>query len=171
MELIPERYVNAGVMPVGRLDMDTEGLLIFTNDGELAYRLTRPSFKVQKEYVVDLDKPIQEIDRQKIEKGYFVHQIKVKTGAATVPILGKTGYTVKMIISEGKKRQIRYSFKNLGYKVVKLKRIAYGPISLGRLNRGEYRLLKESEVKQLWRSTGINKNENLQKGDDKKKAR
>jgi len=164
MELIPERYVNAGVMPVGRLDMDTEGLLIFTNDGDLAYRLTRPSFKVQKEYVVDLDKPIQEIDRQRIEKGYFVHQIKVKTGAAVVTVLGKTGYTVKMIISEGKKRQIRYSFKNLGYKVVKLKRIAYGPISLGRLNRGEYRLLKESEVRQLWKSTGTVRNDNNKKG-------
>lgn len=157
MELIPERFVNAGVMPVGRLDMDTEGLLIFTNDGDLAYRLTRPSFKVQKEYIVDLDRPLQEIDRLKIEKGYFVHQIKLKTGAATVTVLGKTGYTVKMIISEGKKRQIRYSFKNLGYKVVKLKRIAYGPISLGRLNRGEYRLLKDTEVKQLWKSTGTDK--------------
>lgn len=153
MELIPERFVKAGVMPVGRLDMDTEGLLILTNDGDLAYRLTRPSFKVTKEYVVDLDKPIEEIDRQRIEKGFFVHQIKVKTGAATVTVLGKSGYTVKMIISEGKKRQIRYSFKNLGYKVVKLKRIAYGPLTLGRMNRGEYRLLKESEVKQLRKST------------------
>lgn len=153
MELIPERFVKAGVMPVGRLDMDTEGLLILTNDGDLAYRLTRPSFKVTKEYIVDLDKPIEEIDRQRIEKGFFVHQIKVKTGAATVTVLGKSGYTVKMIISEGKKRQIRYSFKNLGYKVVKLKRIAYGPLTLGRMNRGEYRLLKESEVKQLRKST------------------
>ena len=69
-----------------------------------------------------------------------------------------------MIISEGKKRQIRYSLKNLGYKVVKLKRIAYGPISLGRLNRGEYRLLKESEVKQLWKSTGTVRNDNNKKG-------
>jgi len=171
MELIPERYVHAGVMPVGRLDMDTEGLLIFTNDGDLAYRLTRPSFKVQKEYIVDLDRPIQEIDRLRIEKGYFVHQIKVKTGAATVTVLGKTGYTVRMIISEGKKRQIRYSFKNLGYKVVKLKRISYGPISLGRLNRGEYRLLKDSEVKQLWKSTGTGKSDNLKMIDDNKKVR
>ncbi len=171
MELIPERYANAGVMPVGRLDMDTEGLLIFTNDGDLAYRLTRPSFKVQKEYVVDLDRPIQEIDRLRIEKGYFVHQIKVKTGAATVTVLGKTGYTVRMVISEGKKRQIRYSFKNLGYKVVKLKRISYGPISLGRLNRGEYRLLKESEVKQLWKSTGPGRAESPKKEDINKRGR
>lgn len=160
MDLIPERFVNAGVMPVGRLDMDTEGLLLLTNDGDLAYRLTRPSFKVPKEYVVDLDRPIEETDRQRLEKGYFVHQIKVKTGAATVTVLGKSGYTVKMIISEGKKRQIRYSFKNLGYNVVKLKRIAYGPLSLGRLNRGEYRLLKDAEVKQLWKSTETEKKDN-----------
>ncbi|HOP63313.1 MAG TPA: pseudouridine synthase [Spirochaetota bacterium] len=153
MDLIPERFINAGVMPVGRLDMDTEGLLILTNDGELAYRLTRPSFKVAKEYIVDIDKPLEEADRRKLEKGYFVHQIKVKTGAATVTLLDKSGFTVKMIIKEGKKRQIRYSFKNLGYRVVKLKRVAYGPLSLGRLNRGEYRLLKENEVKLLRRST------------------
>jgi 23S rRNA pseudouridine2605 synthase len=76
-----------------------------------------------------------------------------------------------MIISEGKKRQIRYSFKNLGYKVVKLKRISYGPISLGRLNRGEYRLLKESEVKQLWKSTGPGKTENSKKEEINKRGR
>lgn len=153
MDLIPERFVRAGVMPVGRLDRDTEGLLILTNDGTLAYRLTRPSFKVPKEYIVDIDRPLEEIDRHRIEKGYFVHQIKVKTGAAIVKVLDRQGCRVSMIISEGKKRQIRYSFKNLGYNVVSLKRVAYGPLSLGRLNRGEYRLLKESEVKQLKKST------------------
>ncbi len=153
MDLIPERFTKAGVMPVGRLDKDTEGLLFLTNDGALAYKLTRPAFKVPKEYIVDIDKPLEETDRQRLEKGYFVHQIKIKTGAASVEIIDNRGYTVRMIIREGKKRQIRYSFRNLGYKVLKLKRVAYGPISLGRLNRGEYRLLKESEVKQLIKST------------------
>ena len=92
-------------------------------------------------------------DLKKIEKGFFVHQIKTKTRPATVSVADKSRMFVKILISEGKKRQIRYSFKNLGYKVLKLKRTAYGPLSLGRLNRGDHRLLKTSEVRMLIKST------------------
>lgn len=149
MSLLPEKFKRSGVMPVGRLDKDTEGLLLFTNDGSLAHKLTGPSFKVKKEYLVQLDKPLEEPDRTIIEKGFFVHQIKTKTKPATVVIADKSRMFVKVLIVEGKKRQIRYSFKNLGYNVLKLKRTAYGPISLGRLNKGDHRLLKTSEVKLL----------------------
>ena len=149
MNLIPEKFKRSGVVPIGRLDKDTEGLLLFTNDGQLAHKLTGPSFKVKKEYLVQLDKPLEENDRLIIEKGYFVHQIKAKTKPAIVSIVEKSRLFVKIIIIEGKKRQIRYSFKNLGYNVLKLKRTGYGPISLGRLNKGDHRILKTSEVKIL----------------------
>ena len=149
MDLIPEKFKRCGVVPIGRLDKDTEGLLLFTNDGKLAHQLTRPSFKVKKEYLVQLDKPLEESDRLIIEKGYFVHQIKTKTKPATVLVTEKSRLFVKVIIIEGKKRQIRYSFKNLGYNVLKLKRTGYGPISLGRLNKGDHRVLKTSEVRAL----------------------
>jgi 23S rRNA pseudouridine2605 synthase len=149
MDLLPEKFLRAGVMPVGRLDRDTEGLLLFTNDGDLAHKLTGPSFKVKKEYIVQLDKPLEEQDRKRIEKGFFVHQVKAKIKPATVTVIEKSGMFVKVLIIEGKKRQIRYSFKNLGYNVLKLKRTGYGPISLGRLNKGDHRLLKISEVKLL----------------------
>lgn len=149
MDLLPEKFLRAGVMPVGRLDRDTEGLLLFTNDGDLAHKLTGPSFKVKKEYIVQLDKPLEEQDRKRIEKGFFVHQVKAKIKPATVTVIEKSGMFVKILIIEGKKRQIRYSFKNLGYNVLKLKRTGYGPISLGRLNKGDHRLLKISEVKLL----------------------
>lgn len=153
MSLLPEKFIRAGVVPVGRLDRDTEGLLLFTNDGNLSHLLTSPDFKVKKEYLVELDKPAVDDDLKKIEKGFFVHQIKTKTRPATVSVADKSRMFVKILISEGKKRQIRYSFKNLGYKVLKLKRTAYGPLSLGRLNRGDHRLLKTSEVRMLIKST------------------
>jgi pseudouridine synthase len=149
MDLIPERFKRSGVVPIGRLDKDTEGLLLLTNDGKLAHKLTAPSFKVKKEYLVQLDKPLEESDRLTIEKGYFVHQIKAKTKPAIVSITEKSRLFVRVIIIEGKKRQIRYSFKNLGYNVLKLKRTGYGPIFLGRLNKGDHRILKTSEVRIL----------------------
>ncbi len=152
MTLLPEKYKRSGVVPVGRLDKDTEGLLLFTNDGDLAHKLTGPSFKVKKEYLVQLDKPLEESDRIIIEKGFFVHQIKTKTKPATITVTEKSRLFVKVLIIEGKKRQIRYSFKNLGYNVLKLKRTGYGPLTLGRLNKGDHRILKVSEVKLLMKS-------------------
>lgn len=153
MSLLPEKFIRAGVVPVGRLDKDTEGLLLFTNDGNLSHLLTSPDFKVKKEYLVELDKPAVEDDLKRIEKGFFVHQIKTRTRPATVSVADKSRMFVKVLISEGKKRQIRYSFKNLGYNVLKLKRTRYGPLSLGRLNKGDHRLLKTSEVRLLINST------------------
>lgn len=152
MSLLPEKFIRAGVVPVGRLDMDSEGLLLFTNDGELSHMLTSPKFKVRKEYLVELDKPAVDEDLRRIEKGFFVHQIKSKTKPAVISVSDKSRMFVKVLIAEGKKRQIRYSFKNLGYNVLKLKRTAYGPLSLGRLNKGDHRLLKSSEVKLLMNS-------------------
>ena len=91
-------------------------------------------------------------DRITIEKGFFVHQIKTKTKPATITVTEKSRMFVKVLIVEGKKRQIRYSFKNLGYNVLKLKRTGYGPLSLGRLTKGDHRVLKTSEVKLLKKS-------------------
>jgi pseudouridine synthase len=152
MTLLPEKYKRSGVVPIGRLDKDTEGLLLFTNDGDLAHKLTGPSFKVKKEYLVQLDKPLEEEDRLIIEKGYFVHQIKTKTLPATITVTERSRLFVKVLIVEGKKRQIRYSFKNLGYNVLKLKRTGYGPLTLGRLTKGDHRVLKTTEVKLLKRA-------------------
>lgn len=149
MSLLPEKFIRAGVVPVGRLDKDTEGLLLFTNDGDLSHMLTSPNFKVKKEYLVELNKPAVDEDLKKIEKGFFVHQIKTKTRPATITVADKSRMFVKVLIAEGKKRQIRYSFKNLGYNVLKLKRTGYGPLSLGRLNKGDHRVLKTSEVRML----------------------
>ena len=155
MDLIPEKFKRAGVIPVGRLDKDTEGLLLFTNDGELAYKLTRPEFKVPKEYLVLLNSPLSSEHKSIIEKGYFVHQIKIKTAPAKVELDNERGDKVRITIIEGKKRQIRYTFGNLGYKVLKLKRVALGPLRLGNIAKGDHRVLKNYEVKSLMESAKI----------------
>ena len=149
MDLIPEKYRRAGVFPIGRLDKDTEGLLLLTNDGELAHLLSSPKSKIEKEYLVELDRPLDVNDKKKIEAGIFIHQLMLKTLRSQITVHPINPTHLQMKISEGKKRQIRYTFKNFKYKVVRLRRIAYGPLLLKGTNKGEMRELKESEMKKL----------------------
>lgn len=149
MDLIPERYRNAGLFPVGRLDKDTEGILVFTNDGDLSQKLSRPRYKVTKEYIVHLDRPLTRKDKEKIEKGVFIHQLKIKTGAARLEAVDDSWQRIRFIMSEGKKRQIRYTFGNMGYRIKKLKRTGYGPLKLSGIKTGDFRALKEKEIKLL----------------------
>lgn len=149
MNIVPDKYKRDGVFPVGRLDKDSEGLLLLTNDGDLANKLTNPKFKFQKEYFVEIDKPLSDHDKIKIERGIFIHQIKVKTRPVKITTLNKDQTYIKILLTEGKKRQIRYSMQKFGYKVKKLVRTAYGPLQLKGVNRGSHRTLKEKEVRQL----------------------
>jgi 23S rRNA pseudouridine2605 synthase len=147
MDLLPERYKRAAVYPVGRLDLDTEGLLLLTNDGDLAYNLTHPGFGVKKEYIVQLDKPLKAEDRARIEKGVVIEG--EKTGPAEIQLSDKSDKSLKITISEGKKRQIRLTFSGLDYKVKHLKRISFGSLRLGRLRTGAYRSLHDREIASL----------------------
>ncbi len=146
MDMIPHKYRRLGVYPVGRLDKDTEGLLLLTNDGELAQRLTKPQFHVTKEYFVELDKPISEKEVHRMEKGFYLHQLKITTKPCKIFINNKSQQFVTVILEEGKKRQIRYMFHTFGYKIKKLMRTQYGPLSLGRLHKGAHRELRKKEV-------------------------
>jgi len=128
MDLIPEKYKRKGIFPIGRLDKDTEGILIFTNDGSFSERIQSPKYKMPKTYIVELDKELGESEKKKAEKGIFIHQLKLRTRPAELEYLPNSKKFVKMTISEGKKRQIRYTFQNLGYRVVNLKRISINPI-------------------------------------------
>jgi 23S rRNA pseudouridine2605 synthase len=147
MDLVPERFKTAMVTPVGRLDMNSEGLLLMTNDGDTAYKLAHPKFGIKKEYIVELDKPLQEADRLKIEKGIYLYGEKTKPAKLEMMDIAKK--FIKMTISEGKKRHIRLSFDQFSYKVRKLKRISFGPLKLGKLYSGSYRLLREDEIKKI----------------------
>ena len=155
MDLVPEKYRRAGVYPVGRLDRDTEGLLLLTNDGDLAYRLTTPRFHVTKEYRVELDRPLEEDDRSRISRGIYIHQLDLKTRSSRVECTDETRRHVRMVIAEGKNRQIRYTFTNCGYTVKKLERIGYGGLSLKRLRRGTLRVLTATEVGDLKKAAGL----------------
>jgi pseudouridine synthase len=155
MDLIPEKYRRHGVYPVGRLDRDTSGLLLLTNDGDLAYRLMKPAFHVQKEYVVEIDRPLDDADRLAIIKGVYIHQLNIKTGPARVDCIDASRRRVRVVISEGKNRQIRYTFLNLNYKIRSLERTAYGTLAMKHLKKGALRELTETELRTLKKTAGL----------------
>jgi len=146
MDLLPE--VKYRVYPVGRLDYDTEGLLLLTNDGELSYALTHPSHGVDKTYqAVVWGIPSQE-SLDKLKKGIRLED--GWTAPAKVKLLKKGQQSeIELVIHEGKKRQVRRMLKAVGHPVISLKRTSFGPLSLDKLAPGEYRYLTREEVESL----------------------
>ncbi len=147
MQLLHEKHKRYGVFPVGRLDKDTEGLLLFTNDGDLAHALMHPSFECAKTYSVTLDRALDDKAKEQIEKGLHFREFHAKP--CTIVFTSNDLTNLEITIHEGKKRQIRITFAKFQYKVKKLKRISLGPLHLGHLPRGEFRDLTKSEVKRL----------------------
>lgn len=141
--------VKARLYPVGRLDYDTEGLLILTNDGDLANRLTHPRNEVNKTYVCRISGALPEKDRAQLEKGVVIDG--VKTARARVKILQQDTHHTRceITIHEGRNRQVKKMFESVGKDVEFLKRIAVGDLRLGGLKRGEYRYLSEQEIDYL----------------------
>ena len=130
--------------PAGRLDKDTTGLLLMTNDGDLAYRLTHPSFDVAKVYRARLDRPLAAADRRALEAGV------VLDGKPTRPCaLRPEGALVEVTLHEGRKRQIRRMFAARGYTVEELERLRHGPLALGGLAPGAWRRLTAQELSAL----------------------
>ncbi len=155
MDIVPEKYRRNGVFPVGRLDRDTSGLLLLTNDGDLAFRLSKPRFHVAKEYIAALDRPLDEADRIKISRGLYLPQLELKTRPAQVECVDEARLLVRVVLTEGKNRQVRYSFMILGYRVRSLERTAYGSLSLKRLKKGEHRHCTDAEVRMLKKMAGL----------------
>lgn len=147
MDLVPVKA--ARLFPVGRLDYDTEGLLILTNDGSLANMLTHPSHKVTKTYVARVSGMVREPELQALRQGVVING--VKTNPAGVRILEGDVHTTKLeiIISEGKNHQIKKMFEAVGKPVEFLKRTAIGEIRLGGLSRGACRDLSAKELAYL----------------------
>ncbi|MCU0318391.1 MAG: rRNA pseudouridine synthase [Amoebophilaceae bacterium] len=133
------------VYPVGRLDCDTTGLLLFTNDGALSKKLTHPSSNIKKLYHVVLDKPISQADCEKIRRG-----IVLEDGVAYVDqleIVGQDRSSIGLEIHMGRNRIIRRIFEHLHYGVIKLDRVMYAHLTKKDLPRGKWRLLTQQEVK------------------------
>ncbi len=144
---------------VGRLDADTTGLLVLTDDGELAFRLTHPRYKVAKEYVVVVAGSPKAEDLESLRKG--VELDDGKTAPAEVEVLGfdpapGAGRTeVRVVIREGRHRQVRRMLHAVGHKVQSLRRTGFGPLKLGRLKTGGWRVLGEAEIEALRRAVRI----------------
>ncbi|WP_308652646.1 pseudouridine synthase [uncultured Anaerococcus sp.] len=136
---IDERFFAAG-----RLDKDSEGLLIITNDGAFTNNLIHPKFKLDKEYIVKIDKKLKEVQEKRFEKGLDIGNGE-KTSDAKLEYLGDNTYRV--IIHQGYNRQIRRMFKVFNAKVINLKRIRIGKIKLSNLKEKEYRYFNEEELK------------------------
>lgn len=147
------------LFPVGRLDADTSGLLVLTDDGELAFRLTHPRYKVAKEYIAVVAGSPSASDLESMRTG--VQLDDGKTLPADVEVIGfdpaaGTGSTeVRMIIREGRHRQVRRMLQAVGHKVRSLRRIGFGPLKLGRLKIGDWRVLGEGEIEALHRAVGM----------------
>ena len=149
LDILPERFRY--LYPVGRLDKDTTGLLLLTNDGELTHRLTHPRFEVDKLYQAVLDKPLKNSDLNRLEKGIPID------GMPTAPckIRCRDSSTVEIILHEGRKRQIKRMFSVLGYKVVDLRRLQESHLTLGDLKPGQWRFLSQREIEGLYRSVEL----------------
>ena len=140
----------ASLPHVGRLDADSEGLLLFTNDGDLSQTLTHPSSHVEKEYEVILGEAFDTKHIPKLLKGIYLEEGRAK--AAHVRVEGAN--KLRVVLTQGINRQIRRMFAALGYKVKRLTRVRLGPLRLARLPRGAWRELSAREVEALRRASG-----------------
>jgi 23S rRNA pseudouridine2605 synthase len=138
------------LFPVGRLDLDSEGALIMTNDGALGNRILHPRFEVNKTYEATVKGSPRTSALKRLEQGIVLDGRK--TWPARLRILHKNKGTtlLEIIIHEGKKRQVRKMFQAIGYPVLRLKRTAYGRLRLGTLERGNYRFLSKKDIKKIF---------------------
>jgi 23S rRNA pseudouridine2605 synthase len=140
----------ARLYPVGRLDADSTGLLLLTNDGELANRLTHPRYEVRKAYLATLRRPPSEPDLRRLEHGVQLED--GPTAPAEVTRIGER--EIEIVLREGRNRQVRRMFEAVGNTVVGLCRVRFGSLELGDLREGASRRLADEEVERLWEDAG-----------------
>lgn len=141
--------IEQRVYPVGRLDKDSTGLLLLTNDGRLHHRLSHPSFDHEKEYEVTVEKPIPDGALKKMRSG--IPLMGTKTRPAKIKKISLRKF--RIVLQEGRNRQIRRMVRKVGNRVDKLKRIRFAGVSLGNLGRGKWRYLNTDDIEQLQRMT------------------
>lgn len=147
MDLV--KGVEERIYPVGRLDYDTSGLILLTNDGDLAYKMTHPGGKIDKVYHVKIKGVLSDGEIQVLKSGIWIDDYI--TSPAKIKLLERTNTDsiIEITIHEGKNRQIRRMFEAVGHIVLKLKRISTGPLKLGNLEEGAWRYLTPEEIKSL----------------------
>lgn len=139
-ELLPKEYKK--LKTVGRLDKDSSGLILLTNDGDFAYQMTHPKFHKEKVYEVELDRPLEPLHQQMISD----FGVMLEDGPSKFTVIRIDGPKYTVILSEGRNRQIRRTFAAIGYKVVSLHRVQFGVFGLGDLSNGEYQIIDKKEI-------------------------
>lgn len=148
IDLLPQDLPGRDeIFPAGRLDKDAEGLILLTSDGELAHRVTHPRWKLPKIYEILLDKPLSEEAKILAERG--VELKEGPTNPAIIQHLDEDKKHIRIEVTEGRHHLLKRLFGKLGYRVLNIKRIAIGPISIGDLKEGEVRPLSDEEIQQL----------------------
>lgn len=152
MDLIEPEDKKKRIFPIGRLDYDTSGVLLFTNDGNLSYRLTRSNKEITKTYHARLDGIITQDAVTKLIKGVMIDGIMTKRASIEILDMDKKNNStlIALTITEGRNRQVRKMCETVGFPVKKLKRVAFGTIDLEGLTVGAYRPLKPHEIKKLY---------------------
>ena len=146
-ELLPTEWSN--LVPVGRLDFASEGLLFLTNDGDFCLKLTHPRYGVRKKYRVTIDGRVDQELTEKLVKGLVHEGEKLKAERARILVTNNSSSLLEIELAEGKNRELRRMFEVLGRGVIKLQRTQIGPIKLGELRVGRWRTLTETEIKSL----------------------
>jgi len=152
MDLVGTR---ARVYPVGRLDADTQGLLLLTNDGELTHRLTHPRYQVPRTYLAEVRGPVSAEACKRLVDGVRLDDGPARAVSANVVRRGKTRTQVELVLTEGRKREVRRMLEAIGYPVTKLVRTRFGPVDLRGVKAGTTRRLAPHEVGELHRIVGL----------------
>jgi 23S rRNA pseudouridine2605 synthase len=134
---------------VGRLDEDSEGLLLVTNDGDLAQKLAHPRFRIARRYELQVAGIPKPATLAELRKGLYFTEGRFRVQEARVVKVRGQSAIVEAVLTEGHNRELRRLFARVGHKVMKLKRVAFGPVQLGRLTRGEHRELTRDELAEL----------------------
>lgn len=148
IDILSQKYRNMMLYPVGRLDKDSTGLLLVTNDGELTYQLTHPKFEHEKEYLVAIKGKLRADEISSIERGIHLDD-GVTSPAAITETMVYPPYNYSITIHEGRNRQIHRMLARLGHTVLALKRVRVGRLSLGNLQEGAIRELSNPEIARL----------------------
>jgi 23S rRNA pseudouridine2605 synthase len=149
------KEVKERVYPIGRLDFDSSGLLILTNDGELAFRLMHPKFHIPRTYKVIVEGTLTDKSVERLKRGVILGDGPTHPAHVRIIEIQQDRSVVRITISEGRSREIRRMCEAVGHTTLKLTRIGYGRLTLGDLKVGKYRHLKDFEVKALRKSVGL----------------
>jgi 23S rRNA pseudouridine2605 synthase len=147
LDILPEKFRHYRLYPVGRLDKDTTGLMLLTNDGNLTYHLTHPRFEHEKEYLVHIRGSLKPEEKHRLE-----HGIRLEDGMTSTAVINEITtlpFNYGITIHEGRKRQVHRMFERLRHPVLALKRVRIGSLRLGDLKEGEVRRLSNGEITAL----------------------